>query len=135
MNTNILKTSIIAFSLLLFVFSSCKKDEDLNNNTHDFLTAGNWKLIGVTVNPGIVLENGTVITDIYAQLDVCSKDDMLQFNSNGDFISDQGILKCDPEETQIETVGTWELSNDGKTLTIFNPETSEEEPTVASVIT
>jgi hypothetical protein len=115
------------FGILLFamalVFSSCKKDEDDNNNgnsTVDHLTSGAWKITAMMVDPGIDLGGGIVITDFFTMMPACSKDDLITFHSDGKIIFDEGATKCVPSDPQT-TEGTWTLSGDNKTLTMKEP--------------
>jgi Lipocalin-like domain len=98
------------------VFTACKKDK----STTELLTSGNgWKITAFTVNPGIPVGNGVVITDFYAQIEACTKDDITIFKAGGVLNTDEGLTKCDPTDTQT-TIGTWALSADEKTITFDN---------------
>lgn len=126
--------SIITFALLIGL-SSCKKDEENETLTNkDYLISGNWQVTGTVLNPGIELQPGIVITDVYDMLvEPCSKDDLMTFNANGTITEDEGATKCDPDDPQTVTDGTWTLSEDGNTLTISYPDEQGGEPDVSTI--
>ena len=123
-----MKKSFKYLSVLLIVFSfvasSCNKDDDSDNqptkSTKEYLTAGNWKTTAMTISPGISF-GGVTITDFFAQTPACSKDDLILFNSNGTITDDEGPTKCDPNDPQTTTEGSWSLNSDNTILTISYP--------------
>ena len=125
------------FSMLalasIFALSSCKKDDDSVSKTPaEYLTAGNWKITGMTINPGIDV-GGIVITDIYTFVEDCTKDDLIKFNADGTMVEDEGATLCDPDDPQTTTDGTWTLTNDDKTLTVLYPNTPPAPATIVSI--
>jgi hypothetical protein len=121
--------SLLAIATI-FVLSACKKDETTKSPT-EYLTAGNWKVTGMTINPGIEVE-GIVITDIYTfGVQDCTKDDLIKFNADGSVTEDEGATKCSSDDPQTTTDGTWTLSADAKTLTITYP---DDEPAPATIV-
>ena len=62
-------------------------------------------------------------------MDNCTKDDLVTFNANGTITDDEGPTKCDPDDPQTTTDGTWTLTDNTK-LTIKYP---EEEDTVVTI--
>jgi len=113
---------IFVFALAL-AMSSCKKDDDDDNggsSTTDYLTSGAWKTTSMTVAPGIDFGNGVPITDFFAMMPACSKDDLITFQSGGKVIMDEGPTKCVPTDPQTSE-GTWSLSSDNKVLTVKEP--------------
>ena len=123
------------FSMLaiasIIVLSSCEKNDDETKSTTDYLTAGNWKVTGMTVSPGIEVM-GITITDLYQYLiEDCTKDDLIKFNVDGTVTDDEGATKCDPDDPQTTDDGTWTLTNDDKTITITYP---DEDPAPATIV-
>lgn len=115
MRMNLMKT--LSLTLLLAVaVASCKKDKA---STIELLTnARGWILVGYTVSPAFVDPiTGTSISDWYAQLETCEKDNLVFFQGDNVFITDEGATKCDPDDPQTDP-GTWLLSADEKTVTI-----------------
>lgn len=93
--------------------SSCKEDP----TTTELLTDGGWNIRTLTINPSITI-NGVVITDYYNQLYDYDKDNILTFNSNGTYTSDEGALKEHPNDLQTKQ-GNWLLSESEDKLTVF----------------
>jgi hypothetical protein len=120
----IIKSIGFIFLVMLLVVSACKKDEETEaqpqKTTTDYLTAGYWKTTAMTIDPGINF-GGTVITDFYAQMLPCSKDDLTRFNANGTITDDEGATKCDVNDPQTTNDGTWVLSADNKSITLTYP--------------
>ena len=110
--------------ILLLAVSACKKDEETpaepQKSTKDYLTAGYWKTTAMTIDPGINI-GGTVITDFFAQMLPCTKDDLTRFETNGKITDDEGATKCDPNDPQTTTDGNWVLAADNKSVTISYP--------------
>ena len=105
---------------LIMSFSGCKKDED-NPSRRAMLTAGNgtWKLTALTVDPALPGPGGTTVSNIYAQFNDCTKDDVSIFlSTNNTYREEEGATKCSQTDPQIIRTGTWTLSSDEKNLNI-----------------
>mgnify|MGYP006995651492 FL=1 len=117
-----LRTLSLLTLIVVIMMSSCKKDDETKTDV-EYLSVGNWKTTACTVNPGIEMEDGTIITDIYNStragigIPECSKDNLNSFIIDGEYIVDEGAMKCEPDDPQTIS-GTWILSVDGKTITI-----------------
>lgn len=96
-------------------FISCKEDDE-DPDTTELLTDGNWKLTAMTSDPAIDWF-GTPVTNVYAQLPACIKDDFTIFKDNGTVNFDEGASKCDPSDPQT-TSGTWTLNTDETILSV-----------------
>ncbi|MBK8565841.1 MAG: lipocalin family protein [Saprospiraceae bacterium] len=109
--------ALVAVCGLLAILSmtSCEKDKD-KESTSDALTGGNWKLTALTSDPAIDWF-GTPVTNVYAQLPACIKDDITIFKTNGTVNFDEGVSKCETNDPQT-TSGTWALSADEKVLSV-----------------
>ncbi|MEI6411990.1 MAG: hypothetical protein WCR52_21545 [Bacteroidota bacterium] len=102
--------SLVLLTAIAFV--ACKKDDPAPTpapTKTELLTEKNWKAIALTVSPALVLD-GVPYTDIYAQMDACSKDDLSQFKTNGQILYDEGPTKCSDSAPQVQT-GTWLFSS------------------------
>ncbi len=121
MKTN-LKALLVMLLATALVLPGCKKDED-KQNREDMLTSGSWKLTAMTVDPAIDWF-GTQVTNIYAQLPTCVKDDLTIFENTGKVKFDEGATKCDPSAPQT-LQGLWTLSVDEKTISITDEEGTE----------
>ncbi|MAZ93056.1 MAG: hypothetical protein CMF58_01430 [Lentimicrobiaceae bacterium] len=108
-----MKLSSIKNHLVLLIFtiilSSCEKD---SKGPVDYITAGDWKITGMELTPGINF-NGISITNVYDFIfQECSRDDLILFNADGTITEDEGPTKCDPGDPQTVTNNTWALSED-----------------------
>ena len=121
--------SMMAIALLV-VMTSCKKDEETKTD-QDYLTAGNWKVTGMEISPGIEVPGFGTVTDFYQYVEACTKDDLLRFNTDGVLIEDEGATKCDADDPQTTSDGTWTLV--GTTLTISYPNEDPEAATLVSI--
>lgn len=96
--------SLVLLTALAFV--ACKKDDPAPAPTKtELLTEKSWKVSALTVSPGLVVD-GVSYTDIYAQMDACSQDDLSQFKASGQILYDEGPSKCSDDSPQVQT-GTW----------------------------
>lgn len=102
---------LLALSLM---FTSCSKKKD-DPSTTELLTNKNWVITAETVDPPLPF-NGTTISDLYAQLSACEKDNVVRFTSPNIYTEDEGATKCIASDPQTKT-GTWVLSTDQKTIT------------------
>ena len=129
---NFIKSSIL-LTAMVFVFISCTKDDNDDDNPSnsktntEYLTAGYWKVTAMTVNPGIF-----GITDFYAQMPPCTQDDLIRFNANGTITDDEGATKCDQGDPQTVNEGTWVMSQDNQSFTIDYP---DEDPITFNIVT
>lgn len=57
----------------------------------------------------------------------CSKDDYFRLVSNGTFIVNEGLTKCDPSDPQQTSSSTWELSSDNSQLILNDPRSTSPE--------
>lgn len=90
--------------LALTWLAACQKADDAPApapvSRTDLLTARSWRLSAATTT---VVATGAppVITDDYAQLPACERDDFRQFNVNKILFVDAGALRCDPNDPQV----------------------------------
>ena len=109
--------SIIKFSsvffMIVFLVISCKKDDDENNakTKTELLTSGTWKYTACIVSPAYdYYGNGNPVTDIYAIMELCEKDDFEIFKTNGSWEYDNGPTKCIPSDPQIVYSEPWSFT-------------------------
>ncbi|OWY24757.1 hypothetical protein BVG80_04725 [Sphingobacteriales bacterium TSM_CSM] len=82
------------------------------------LTHNNWRLKSWTISPA-----ATGVTDLYAQLPDCKKDDLLNFEYESVLITDEGETKCNSADPQ--TVNSyWHMNDDNTELTFYDDTTS-----------
>jgi Domain of unknown function (DUF5004) len=120
-------TYIVTLAILLFSMG-CKKDNDKPNQSRmDLITAGQWKIIALTLVPGYDIDgDGDLDTDIFQDFDICEKDDFYVFKSNGIFEVNEGPSKCDASDPQVVS-GSWSFANQEKEIILDgSPGTIEE---------
>ena len=89
MKTISIKALVAVCGLLATLsMTSCEKDKDKPDNT-EVLTGGPWKITALTSDPAFDWF-GTPVTNIYAQLPACLKDDNTVFKTNGTVNFDEG---------------------------------------------
>ena len=123
--TKIMKKFATNTALLLMTFglllnAGCKKDDedDTDQQTKtQLLTSGVWRISGHTSPDAYDYDlDGTSSTDIFSQYDACEKDNTLLFKTDGTYEADEGALKCDPDDAQMDS-GTWAfIENETKML-------------------
>jgi len=111
-----MKKILFLVSVLAIAVSGCKKDDDPSNT--DKLTGKAWKVKSITVDPAISF-GGSSITDLYALLDDCEKDNTSTFNVDKTYLDDEGGSKCDTADAQT-TSGTWAFNTNETVLTLDN---------------
>lgn len=107
---------------LLLSFTACKKDNDntpkpSSPTTKDLLTERNWQMQSLNINPAVETEIGP-ISDLFALLPGCAKDDMMRLEKDGSFKGNDNGTTCDEGEPEVTNNGTWTLSSDNKKLTM-----------------
>ena len=87
MKNKMKKTTLLGIALIatFAFFTSCSKDSTTTTtitpetNTQK-LVGKNWFMSAAIMNPGIPDGTGGTITDFYALMEDCSKDDFMNFN-------------------------------------------------------
>lgn len=116
-----MKKVVLTLVCFVFLIGACKKDEsqEVKKSNTEYLTTGVWYLRAFTINPGVVIGNSTV-TDFYATLPACEKDDFQKFSANGTAVTDEGPSKCDPSNPQLDDF-TWAFeANESKVVFDLN---------------
>ena len=112
---------ISIFSALLFLAlatlnSSCRK-ENAAQMLAGKKSQKTWSLKSATISPAINI-NGALVTDYFAQLDPCERDDLFIFKTSGKFSYEEGSTKCNSSDPQVQETGTWTLSNNDTILSL-----------------
>ncbi|MGE0636485.1 MAG: DUF5004 domain-containing protein [Bacteroidia bacterium] len=106
--------AILALTVLL---SSCTKEKSKSE-----LILGDWQINALTVDPPQVVNN-VVITDLYAQMEDCDKDNTLSFYKNQTYKADEGATNCDSLDPQ-NISGNWMfLNNETELRLIYQSDT------------
>lgn len=125
------KLSLFLSSLMLIgiTITSCKKDDNdsgnnsgSNNNTSatntDKLCNKNWKFVTAMINFG-----SFQIPYTLDSMDACDRDNFMRFLTNGTLNFDQGPVKCNPDDAQVESSQWKWYSNETKL--IFDGDTAD----------
>jgi hypothetical protein len=108
------KLFLLAICSLFLI--ACNKSPTAPATKTDLITNKNWVMTSATINPGVNI-NGVVITDMYAQLPPCIKDNIMRFSSNGTYVDDEGATVCSAGAPQT-TPGTWAFSPNETVVTM-----------------
>jgi hypothetical protein len=124
---NVLKVTFL-FGALTLAVTGCKKEEEAATTSPtttpaptktELLTGKNWKVTAATSDPAIDWNgSGTMVTDVYSQIDPCVQDNLTKFNTNFTVTEDEGALKCDPADPQTTNTTTWAWNTNETILTI-----------------
>ncbi|MBO9701706.1 MAG: lipocalin family protein [Sporocytophaga sp.] len=131
------KLTLLAFcGLLLFV--GCKKDKDddatpnnppQNTNTKELLVGKNWKL----TKANLTTDTTNILTNpMYSALVGCVTDDILIFKNDNTYTLSDGGTPC--SAALLPPSGTWELSQDQKSI-VTNKGTEEEKTLTLAEVT
>jgi hypothetical protein len=112
----------IALAALTMSFSACKKEDGKTEapkvSGSTLLTGKDWRISAITVtSPG-----GTI--DIFATLDPCEKDDLMEFLANGNVVTKAGATKCDPTDPDTEPGGLWALLQSDTKFRVIDGDTT-----------
>ena len=113
MKRKIQSTVLILIIISIVTTFSCKKDEDNDSpkTKTELLTAGNWFYTSCIVSPAYdYYGNGNAVTDIFAIMQACEKDDFETFKTNGVWEYNQGPTKCDQSDPQILFSEPWSFA-------------------------
>ena len=121
-----------ALSAGVILFAACNKDDKDDNNVtpttktkKEYLLEGKWQITGFTsVSHYKDSTNGidtTFTNDQIDEMEPCEKDNFLTFMANGKIHADEGAVKCDATDPQIDSASAWVLNDDFSKLTITEP--------------
>ena len=111
-----LYVSALMVAVSAIIFNGCKKKDDPEPTKTELLTGKNWKVTALTSDPAVDI-NGVLVTNVYNQMDQCSKDDLDRFESNGIYKFDEGLTKCNVNDPQTVT-GTWSFNSNQTIITV-----------------
>jgi hypothetical protein len=76
----------------LLLLGACKKEPALAPSKIELLTAHRWRLTAHTVTT--VVGGAITVSDNYAAIPACSRDDTFQFQADNTFLVDLGTSRC-----------------------------------------
>lgn len=106
---------IIKILCILFVFNSCAKTETTPKweaEQNKLLSKAPWKLQQIRE---YFFPQGWTL----ALIDSCQKDDLYYYNEDYTYTINRGLLQCDTNEPQLETLGKWSCNNSNSTINYF----------------
>jgi hypothetical protein len=111
------KLNLLLILTVFLSFLSCT-DED-KPSKKELISGHKWILEAYTVDPALNWDGyGTMVTNIFAQLDPCTQDDIFNLSSNGTYTAEEGATKCDINDPQVFGTGTWTFNSDETVLVI-----------------
>ncbi len=124
------RNTFMILLLVVIASSSCSKKEDSTSTPTptynpqvkiDFLTTGNWKLTGLSINPS-VNRGGQMVTNLMPDISSWNKDNTRLYIANGSGIQDEGPTKFSQTDPQVVPL-LWSFnSNQTKfTLSVLYP--------------
>jgi hypothetical protein len=109
---------IVLLAILITVVYACKKKDSTtttptpSKTQKDYLVEGKWQITSIKV--GSILGN----QDLCDTMPACRKDNLATFQSSGKVFTDEGPTKCNSSAPQVDSSGTWSLTDDYKQLTV-----------------
>jgi len=103
--------SVMAILSIALASTSCElfdKDDDDDKDGVKAKIVGTWQLKSLNCDPAIDWF-GTTVTNVYAQLPACVKDDLVIIQGNNTYLEDEGNSKCQGSDPQTVS-GTWALN-------------------------
>ncbi len=122
--------ALAALVALTLMVSSCKKDKD---NPTPSTPAPQTKTQILTSHSWIAKSMVSNNVDFYPFMPACEKDNFLTFKANGTSTYDEGALKCDPSDPQVEN-GTWKFIANETKIIIDNSDTAEVQTLTAETL-
>ncbi len=126
-------------SLFLMIFlAACSKKDEINANNSktamELITNGKWYAAAFTSSVPIDWNgNGVLITNLFATMEACAKDDYVVFKPNLEILFNQGATKCNRNDPQEET-GNWKFQNTDKEVVIDDEPYTIVELTATSLV-
>jgi|LauGreDrversion4_2_1035121.scaffolds.fasta_scaffold494643_1 hypothetical protein len=101
-----MKSYTIPFIVIGILLSACEKDKPTPvKSNFEILTSHKWSMTSWTSDPAYM-----GMSDLYAEMAPCQKDDIQSYQKNGVIMLDLGTLKCFPTESQVDTSTRWKLN-------------------------
>jgi hypothetical protein len=102
---------LVAITAILL--TSCYKG-DSEKTRKELLTQGGWVLQAKLTKAGAAAD----FTDVTSTVSTCKKDDVLSYNTTGQYAKSEGASKCNTSDPDLIAVGTWEFLNSESELKV-----------------
>ncbi len=113
-----MKKALLSLFALAIVIMACKKEDSVTKTPGEYLKAHTWATISMTINPANDwYQTGNKITDLYAALDECEKDNRLEFDADSTYETLTEAIKCQVGEADKIKNGSYSISKDQKYIT------------------
>ena len=106
-----------ALTALLLGTTACQKNDPAPTSNRDLLVDKEWQLSSATVDPTFPTPNGGTTSNLYNLLKDCTKDDFEVYESDEDYLLDEGGTRCETNDPQ-NVKGSWVLNSDQTRLTV-----------------
>lgn len=114
------KFKFLPFLAIAAMFlTSCYKG-DSEKTRKELLTQSGWILQGKLSKVGAAAD----FTDVTSSISTCKKDDLLSFNTSGQYAKNEGSSKCNAGDPDVIASGTWEFLTNETELKITIPSSS-----------
>ncbi len=131
------KIKVASLFLMIFLAACSKKDDTIANNSKtpmELITNGKWYISAYTSSVPIDWNgNGVLITNLFATMDACEKDNYFVFKSNLQILFNAGATKCNVNDPQEETE-TWKFQNNDKEVVVDDEPYTIVELTATSLV-
>ncbi len=123
--TNIMKKllAIACISIMVMsIFSCSKSDESTITATPskaDMLLYKRWQKTAQNIRPAKLI-NGKEVTDLFAEENTCSRDNLFLFYEDKTYDCVEGFSRCNSTDPDLTAIGTWEIAEDETRLNMFS---------------
>lgn len=120
------KTLYFPILIALFcasTFTSCSDDDETPPapTKTEMLTGKNWVVTAAVIDPPrFNPQTQTEVSNLIPFIAACKLDDFTKYNSNNQYVVEEGASKCSPNDAQIVESGTWAWNTD-QTIIIHSP--------------
>lgn len=109
---NLHKVSFTLFLALALMIGACDDENKEGSSVNPAENiVGTWRLSSATAEV-----SGSGTEDLFAELEDCDKDDNLVINDDDTFEFNEGATKCNPNDLQVTSQGTYSINGNQLTF-------------------
>lgn len=122
---NIMKRllAMACISIMVVSIASCSKSDESTITTTpskaDMLLYKRWQKTAQNIRPAKLI-NGKEVTDLFAEENTCSSDNLLLFYEDKTFDYIEGFSRCNSTDPDLTAIGTWEIAENETRLNMFS---------------